>query len=73
MNLFSSFNLIVEFMNTGAAVTYQAVSIFSLYSYLGSFGVVVLLFQILFVIFVIYFLVSDIYKKGYFILNKSYV
>ncbi len=52
--------MIVEFMNTGAAVTYQAISIFSLYSYLGSFGIVVLVFQIIFVIFVIYFLVSII-------------
>jgi len=51
VNLFASCTFIVEFLSTGAATTYASISVFSLYNYLGSMGVVVLVFQIAYVAF----------------------
>ncbi|CAF0709342.1 unnamed protein product [Brachionus calyciflorus] len=62
VNLFSSGTLIVEYLSTGAAATYQAISVFSLYSYLGSFGIIVLIFEIIFIIYIVYFIVIEILK-----------
>jgi len=60
VNLFSSCLFIVEFLSTGAATTYHSISVFSLYNYLGSMGVVVLAFQIVYVIFLVYFTVHAV-------------
>jgi hypothetical protein len=62
VNLFASATFIVEILSTGAAITYSTMDVFLLYNYLGSFGIIVLVFQIAFVIYLVYFIVSEILK-----------
>ena len=61
VNLFASCTFIVEFLSTGAATTYQAISVFSLYNYIGDMGVVVLVFQIAYVVFFLYFVIHAVF------------
>lgn len=60
VNLFSSATLIVEYLSTGSAVTYVSMSVFRLYNYVGSFAIVVIFFQVLFICFLIYFIVNEV-------------
>lgn len=59
-NLFASATFILEFLSTGAAISYHTIDVFLLYNYLGSFGIIVLVFQIAFVLFLIYYIVAEI-------------
>ena len=62
VNLFSTGTLIVEFLSTGTAVHYQSIHVCQLYSYLGSYGIAVLVLEIIFVVFLVYFIVTEAFK-----------
>lgn len=62
VNLFASATFILEFLSTGAAVPFHSIDVFLLYNYLGSFGIIVLIFQIAFVLYLIYFIIMEIIK-----------
>ena len=46
MNLYGSVIMLIEFLSTGAPVFTQEVKVFRLTSYIGPFGVIVILFQV---------------------------
>ncbi|CAH1779487.1 unnamed protein product, partial [Owenia fusiformis] len=60
INLFGSLILLVEFMNTGAAIARTEVKVFRLYSYVGGWGIIVVIFEVLFVLFTLYFFQHNI-------------
>jgi hypothetical protein len=62
VNLFGSVTLLVEFLPTGGAVTFTTINVFQLYTYLGSFGILVLVFEIVFVIYLIYLIIDEVLK-----------
>lgn len=62
VNLFASATLILEMLSTGAAIHFHTIDVFLLYNYLGSFGIIVLLFQIAFVFYLIYFMAGMIMR-----------
>ncbi len=62
VNLFGSVTLLVEFLPTGGAVSFTAINVFQLYTYLGSFGILVLVFEIVFVIYLIYLIIDEVLK-----------
>ncbi|XP_055876323.1 polycystic kidney disease protein 1-like 2 [Biomphalaria glabrata] len=62
VNLFTSVTALVEFLPTGSAVTMADVKVFRLMSYIGGFGVIVLVFEIFFGIVSIIFFVQCIKK-----------
>lgn len=45
-NLFGSVIMLVEFLSTGGPVFTQEVKVFRLSSYVGPFGIIVILFQV---------------------------
>ena len=47
VNLYGSVIMLVEFLANGATVTSYAVKVFRLTSYIGSFGIIVILFQVI--------------------------
>jgi len=55
VNLFGSVIFLVEWMAAGSAITKTEVKVFRLHSYVGGWGVIVIAFEIAFVIFIIYF------------------
>jgi hypothetical protein len=62
VNLFGSATLLVEFLPTGGAVTFTTINVFQLYTYLGSFGILVLVVEIIFVVYLIYLIVDEVMK-----------
>lgn len=71
VNLFASATLLVEFLPTGGAVSFSLINVFQLYTYLGSFGLLVLVFEIIFILFLAYVVIGEIMKikkekKAYF-------
>ncbi|PAA59473.1 hypothetical protein BOX15_Mlig010540g1 [Macrostomum lignano] len=58
-NLFASVIMVAEFMQTGSAFTYSEVKVFRLFSYVGSFGAIVLFMEIVFALFVLYFSIRE--------------
>lgn len=62
VNLFASATFILEFLSTGVAVPFHTIDVFLLYNYLGSFGIIVLVFQIVFVLYLVYYIVMEIRK-----------
>jgi polycystin 1L2 len=62
VNLFASVTLLVEFLPTGSAATYYSINVIQLYTFLGSFGILVLIFQIVFIFCLIYFIFTEIQK-----------
>ena len=46
MNLYGSVIMLIEFLSTGAPVFMQEVKVFRLTSYVGPFGIIVILFQV---------------------------
>ncbi|XP_064637018.1 polycystin-1-like protein 2 [Lineus longissimus] len=55
VNLFASVIMVAEFMSAGGIQPTTEYKIFRLYSYVGGFGIVVLIAEIIFAIFVIYY------------------
>ncbi|ELT87233.1 hypothetical protein CAPTEDRAFT_89699, partial [Capitella teleta] len=71
VNLFASVILLLEFLDTGGAISKTEVKVFRLSSYVGTFGIIVILFEVMYACFTIYFfthMVRQIKKKkwGYF-------
>ncbi|CAG2212605.1 PKD1L2 [Mytilus edulis] len=62
LNLFGSMIMLVEFMQSGGAVTRMEFKIFRLLSYIGGMGVVVMLFEVLYACFTLYFFVHFVKK-----------
>jgi hypothetical protein len=62
VNLYGSVIMLIEFLATGGPVFTQEVKVFRLTSYVGSFGIIVVLFQVTYVIFVLYFFYNVISK-----------
>jgi len=46
VNLYGSVIMLIEFLSTGAPVFMQEVKVFRLTSYIGPFGIIVILFQV---------------------------
>ncbi|ESN99578.1 hypothetical protein HELRODRAFT_84161, partial [Helobdella robusta] len=59
-NLFGSVIMLLEFLSNGMPVVSQEVKVFKISSYVGAFGIIVAIFQVIYVGFVIYFLVHII-------------
>ncbi|XP_046581985.1 LOW QUALITY PROTEIN: uncharacterized protein LOC124289408 [Haliotis rubra] len=57
VNLFASAVFVIEYMATGSAVARVEVKIFRLLSYVGGWGLVVLLFEIIYGCFTLYFFI----------------
>ncbi|KAK7506559.1 hypothetical protein BaRGS_00002034, partial [Batillaria attramentaria] len=60
VNLFGSFVLLTEFVNTGGATARVDLKIFRLLSYIGGWGLVVLLFEVVYACFTLYFFIRCI-------------
>ncbi|KAK7111719.1 hypothetical protein V1264_011307 [Littorina saxatilis] len=60
VNLFASHILLTEFLTTGGATSRIDIKIFRLLSYIGGWGLIVLLFEVTFALFTVYFLVRCI-------------
>ena len=46
VNLYGSVIMLIEFLSTGAPVISQEVKVFRLTSYIGPFGIIVIMFQV---------------------------
>ncbi|XP_070577744.1 uncharacterized protein [Ptychodera flava] len=61
-NLFSMVTLLVEFPTTGGALLFQTISVLRLYHYAGAFWVFYLTCELIFIVFVVYFIVREILR-----------
>ncbi|XP_013393280.1 uncharacterized protein LOC106161002 [Lingula anatina] len=71
VNLFASVVILKEFLAAGGSTTMPEIKIFRLFPYVGGFGIVVIIFELMFGAFTIYFLVREVGKirkegKAYF-------
>ncbi|XP_069123478.1 uncharacterized protein [Argopecten irradians] len=62
INLFSSAVLLTEFVSSGGAVARIEFKVFRLLNYVGGFGILVLIFQVIYAIFSLYFFIRCIKK-----------
>ncbi|KAI8489900.1 hypothetical protein Bbelb_322610 [Branchiostoma belcheri] len=62
INLFSTVTLLMELILTGGTIHSHSISVYRLFDYVGSSGYLVLAAQIIFVLFLLYFIVHE-YKK----------